>query len=117
MYGGTQNCVLAGSKKSDFFTVDIGVRQGCVLSPLLFSIYINELVRQITATCIGVRVGAKIVGILLYADDIVLIAETQQDLQKLLNITTQWGRTWRATFNQRKSQVVVFGERRPQKYV
>ena len=116
MYSDTQNCVLAGTARSEFFSVDIGVRQGCVLSPLLFSIYINELIREINRTGIGLGIDGKNLGILLYADDIVLMADTWQELHTLLDITTRWGSRWRATFNQRKSQVVVFGERKHQEY-
>ena len=89
------------------------MRQGCVLSPLLFSIYINDLDREMCKTGVGLEVGGRIVVILLYDDDIVVLADTAEDLHRALDATTAWGSRWRASFNQKKSKVVVFGERKP----
>ena len=49
-----------------------GMRQGCVLSPLLFALFLSQLEDIINESGIGVRIGAKIVGGLFFADDIVL---------------------------------------------
>ena len=63
------NCVM-----SDFFTVKLGVRQGSVLSPYLFAVYVNDV------DCS--RTGCHVI---LYADDILLIAPTITQLEKLLH--------------------------------
>ena len=91
MYEHTQNCVLIGSRKTDFFDVDVGVRQGCVLSPILFSIYINGLAKDVASSGLGIDVGGQDVAILLYADDIALISPSSNDLQKAMDLTTEWG--------------------------
>ena len=69
---------------TEWFNVNSGLKQDCVLSPVLFNIFINSLVTDIKALAIGID-GDKI-GILLYADDIVLNAENENDLQLLLDI-------------------------------
>ena len=56
IYRNTDNCVLAGDEKTEYFGVEAGVRQGCVLSPLLFSIYINVLAEEINGSGIGIEV-------------------------------------------------------------
>ena len=84
----TQNCVLARSTKTDFIDVDVGVRQGCVLSPVLFSIYINGLAKEVASSSLGIDVDGKNVAILLYADDIVLIAGSIESLQSQIDITS-----------------------------
>ena len=62
-----------------------GVKQGCLLSPLLFSLFINDMVRKVTALGKGVAiVPDQHVSIFLYADDIDLIAESEENLQDLL---------------------------------
>jgi len=53
MYSNTKNCVLEGNMATKFFSVVAGLQQGCVLSPLLFSKYINGLTRNISATGVG----------------------------------------------------------------
>ena len=65
----------------------LGTLQGGVLSPVLFSIYIDGLVKLVNKTNIGCKIGALIcTGIFLYPDDIILLAPSIQALQSLINL-------------------------------
>ena len=88
-------------------------RQGCVMSPILFSLFINGLAKKINAETKGIKVGERRVRLLLYADDIVLLAESAKDLQKMLDIVTQYSRQWRFRVNPKKgkSEVMLFGRK------
>uniref|UniRef100_A0A3Q3GB82 Reverse transcriptase domain-containing protein n=1 Tax=Labrus bergylta TaxID=56723 RepID=A0A3Q3GB82_9LABR len=92
-YGRNQQRV--NENTTGWFPQQFGVKQGDVLSPILFSIYINDL----------------IVGILLYADDVVLLAEREDDLQIMLNIVAEWCLKWRLVANEDKIQVVHFRQK------
>jgi len=61
------------------------VRQGGVLSPILFGIYTDALVNLVDKTNIGCKIGAICTGIFLYADDIILLAQFIQAPQSLIN--------------------------------
>ena len=93
---------------TDTFPIHSGVKQGCNLSPTLYSVYINDLAEDIRNSGLGVHIDDFTLGILMYADDIVLIAETESDLHKLLDILDRWCRRWRLTINQEKTKVVHF---------
>ncbi len=84
------------------------LKQGCTISPTLFNLYINGLVRVIKESGIGIDVGGKIIAIRLYADDIVLLAESQMDLQCLLDVLHQGCQASGMTVNLDKSKVVHF---------
>ena len=83
---------VSGEEKTDYFDVEVGVKQGCILSPTLFSIYINSMAKEINQSGIGIEVLGRKIAILLYADDIVLIAESTGELQRGMDIITRWGR-------------------------
>jgi len=74
-------CVKWYGIKSTFYVVNIGVRQGGVLSPLLFAIYLDDIVKNICSSEYG-----SFLSIVLYADDIMLLSPSLFMLQKLLNI-------------------------------
>ena len=57
-----------------------GVRQGCPISPILFSCYINDLVARLKTLGGGVTIGDRDLLSLLYADDIVLLADSPAEL-------------------------------------
>ena len=61
-------------KISDWFDVKIGLKQSCILSPLLFNIFINDLAQTVNNLECGASYGESDVSILLYAGDIVLLS-------------------------------------------
>ena len=115
IYAKVESCVLVNEERTEFFQILLGLRQGCILSPLLFDLFINDLVEEIRRSGLGVQVGNDKIGILLFADDIVLTAESEEDLQILMDITYQYSRKWRFTFNLNKSAVVIFQHRNARK--
>ena len=74
----------SGSPKSDLFPVRVGLRQGCPLSPILFIIFMDRISRHSQGVK-GVRFGDLRIGSLLFADDMVLLASSDRDLQLSLD--------------------------------
>ena len=97
--------------ETDWFGIDVGVRQGCVLSPLLFDLFIDAMAREVKALGLGVDCGGRKVAILLYADDIVLLADSQEDLQKMLDAVAGFFKRWRLEVNLSKTKLMAFGVR------
>ena len=60
------------------------------MSPTLFGLFINDLVAEVNKQNLGIKVGNLQIAILLFADDIVLMAESEQKLQSLLNVVHKW---------------------------
>ena len=96
-----------GSTHSDFFHIGNGVKQGGILSPLLFNIYMDDLSLQLHRQSIGCSVGGTVVNHMLYADDIVLLfAPSAKGLQKLLDISHTYGCNDDIEYNPSKSSTV-----------
>ena len=84
LYKSCKACVRANGVKSRSFTVGTGLRQGCVLSPLLFIIFMDRIVKRSRgAEC--VKIGDVKVARLLFADDLVILASSQADIQSALD--------------------------------
>ena len=71
---------------SDYFKALNGVKQGGIISPVLFCVYIDQLLINLASSGVGCYVGLNFVGALAYADDIVLLAPTPTAMRKLLSI-------------------------------
>ena len=93
---------------SDEWKLMNGVRQGGVLSGLLFSIYINALIDRVVKMNVGCMLGISKSNIIVYADDIVILAPSRRALQLLLNICMEEAVGLELAFNYQKSKVMVF---------
>ncbi len=108
MYSNTMSCVNINGNLTEWFYTVNGCRQGDVTSPTAFSILINDLIKEIKASNIGVKINDLILNVLAYADDIVLLAESPEQLQNLINIVHNWCCKYRFIINPNKSNVVHF---------
>jgi len=90
------------------FNISSGVRQGDVLSPTLFGLYIDDLVHDIKQLNCGVMYDNINIDILLYADDIILLSNSPEGLQSMLNTLGNWCKKWRLVVNNSKTNVIHF---------
>ena len=77
-------CIKCGKKRTDYFTYGRGVRQGCVLYPLLFDLYLNEIPNPLKACNFNdpiILANGLPLSCLFYADDVVLFSSSATGLQ------------------------------------
>ena len=94
--------VKVGEMMSDSFAVSRGLRQGCVLSPLLFSLYFNSLEEKLRGMGVGVECSGRMVTVLLYGDDAVLLAENEEQVERGLKVLEEWCKEWAVEVNVEK---------------
>ncbi len=108
IYENVSYAVLVNGIYTDWFSVDLGVKQGCILSPTLFSIYINDLAKAVKELDCSIVMENYKLNILLFADDIDMIADSQQSLQHMLDTLSKRSSKWRLNINIDKTKVVHF---------
>jgi len=111
LYRENINCVRVNKSFTKPFSVSTGLWQGCVLSPILFNLFINDLPASIAATHKGVQFGDCTISSLLYADDLVMIADNEQAMETLLGKVHEWCSFWSIKVNSNKSTIVHFCQR------
>lgn len=105
LYEDNLSAVWDGAERSDWFQTTSGVKQGCLLSPLLFSLFLDDLTSFLPG---GISFAGTDIKALLYADDIVIFAETPNMLQIMINKLQLYCQLWSLTVNTRKSKVMIF---------
>ena len=106
-------CIKWGQYTSTSFAISNGTRQGSVLSPRLFSIYVDGLSHLLIDSKVGCFIDGHCMNHFIYADDICIFAPSPSGLQKLLNICGNFGKENCITFNSMKSVYIVF---KPKKF-
>ena len=86
LYAGQKATVRTGHGTTDWFQTGKGVRQGCILSPHLFNLYEEYIMRNagLEETQAGIKIAGRKINNLRYADDITLMLESEEELKCLL---------------------------------
>lgn len=105
MYREVSCIIKLNDQLTDWFPINNGVKQGYLLSPTLFSLYIENLVDELKSARAGIDINNDHVAALFYADDIVLLAHNEESLQLELD---NWCRTWDISINIFKTKVMHF---------
>ena len=86
LYAGQEATVRTGHGTTDWFQIRKGVHQGCILSPCLFNLYTEYIMRNagLDEAQAGIKIAEKNINNLRYADDITLMAESEEELKSLL---------------------------------
>ena len=98
------NCVSTPVKMEN------GVKQGGVLSPTLFCIYFDELLRRLRETDVGCHVGHMSYAAFGYADDLLLLSPSIHGLEMLVETSESFASEYGVTFNAKKTECICFGK-------
>ena len=110
MYLNQENtlCVKSGQTLTNKFNCNVGVKQGEPLSPILFNLYINDMMKHFDNTCQPIYLDNTPLNSLLYADDLILLSETESGLQKCIEKLETFCSKWALEVNKAKTKCMVF---------
>ena len=109
MYSKVKSRVKYNNKTGDEFFCRLGVRQGECLSPLLFSLFLNDIEETFIQSGLeGLDIDTFKLFLLLYADVIVIFANSSDHLQESLNLLSDYCSRWKLTVNVAKTKVMIF---------
>lgn len=108
MYTSQRLRVKWAHRLSDSFDCLNGVKQGGVLSPILFCIYMDELLTRLSRTGVGCHIGTRFCGALCYADDLTLLCPSRRSMSIMLKVCEQFSSEFGLKFNSTKSVLVTY---------
>ena len=110
LYASTPSILKIGGYRTRVFYLSKGVRQGCLLSPLLSVLFFDDLTREVKQLGVGHldELLGEIITMLLFADDIILLADSPEALQYLIDAVVRYAAAWRFEMSASKSKVMIF---------
>ncbi len=106
-YNVSQMMIVNDDEMTKLFRTTVGIRQGGVVSPKLFNIYIELINKSMES---GVTLGNLKINVLLYADDILILSHTKRGINKLLRLIEEYGSKYEIKFNSAKTYYMVFNK-------
>ncbi len=94
IYSNVECCVRINGFDTKRFGVNTGLKQGFLISQIPFNLYINDMTIDIKQLNKGIIINGECVSILMYADDICLLASSERDLQEMLHVLKSWCDKW-----------------------
>ena len=97
--------------KTDWFQIGKGVHQGCILSPCLFNLYAEYIMRNagLEEAQVGIKIAGRHINNLRYTDDTTLMAESEEELNSLLMKVKEKSEKVGLKFNIQKTKIMASG--------
>ncbi len=108
MYENRESRITWNGTYGDYFKCSNGVRQGGIASPVLFTIYMDELKTRLEKSGTGCFIGHQYYGCISYADDLVLLCPSVKGLQKMSAFCEKYGIMCNTTYNAKKFMCLAF---------
>ena len=111
LYAGEEATVRPGHGTTDWFQIGKGVHQGCILSPCLFNLYAEYIMRnaELDEAQAGIKIARRNINNLRYADDTNLMAESEEELKSLLRKVREESEKFGLKLNIQKTKVMASG--------
>ena len=111
LYTGQEARVRTGHGTTDWFQTGKGVPQGCILSPCLFNLYAEYIIRNagLDEAQAGIKIAGRNINNFRYADDITHMAESEEELKSLLMKVKKESENASLKFNIQKTKIMVSG--------
>lgn len=101
------SCVKINYVLTDWFNVQLGLRQGCIMSPVMFNLLINDLALKIKVLGFGIDIGdGNKLSLLTCTDDVVLLASSKHELPEMLNVLSLWCNQTFMRINEKNTGIV-----------
>ena len=111
LYAGQEATVRTGHGTTDCFQIEKGVHQGCILSPCLFNLYAEYIMRnaELDEAQAGIKIAGRNINNLRYADDTTLMAESKEELKSLLMKVKEESEKVGLKLNIQKTKIMAYG--------
>ena len=111
LYAGQEAIVRTGDGTTDWFQIGKGVCQGCILSPCLFNFYAEYIMRNagLEEAQAGIKIARRTINNLRYADDTILLAESEEELKSFLMKVKEESEKVGLKLNIQKTKIMASG--------